>query len=111
MKDNSDVFISRREAIDVAESVWFSTGDANVGKVLDQLKSLPTVYLTLYGYKFEQLAIIAMVLQKEGLPPERVTEALTDINRIISMVRDEYEEALRKALEQIPLTDKKGESE
>ena len=31
---------------------------------------------TIYGYKIEHLAMIARVLQKEGLSPERVAEAL-----------------------------------
>lgn len=80
----------------------------------DEVKAIaqmPTVHPSLYGYKFEQLAVIATVLQKEGLTPDRVTEALTDIDRIISMVREEFTEALRKSVEQIQLTDKKGESQ
>ena len=52
---------------------------------------------TLYGYKIEHLSVIAEVLQKEGLPPDRVVEALTDIGRIISIVIDEFEESLRQA--------------
>ena len=54
---------------------------------------------TLYGYKIEHLATIACILQKEKLPPDRVAEALTDVGRIASIVRAEFEEELRKAVE------------
>lgn len=53
---------------------------------------------TLYGYNLDQLDLIARVLQKEELPPERVSEALNDIARIVSVVMDEFEEELRKAV-------------
>lgn len=55
---------------------------------------------TLYGYNIEHLELIARVLQKEDLPPERIVEALTDIGRIVAIVKDEFEETLRKAVEQ-----------
>ena len=51
---------------------------------------------TLYGYKIEHLSVIAEVLQKEGLPPDRVVDALTDIDRIISIVVDEFEDSSQK---------------
>lgn len=55
---------------------------------------------TLYGYNIEHLDLIARMLQKENLPPERVAEVLMDIGRIVAIVRDEFEESLRKAVEQ-----------
>ena len=64
------------------------------------LRDLPPAQPTLYGYNIEHLELIARVLQKEKLPPERVVEALTDIGRIVAIVRDEFEETLRKAVEQ-----------
>ena len=57
-----------------------------------------TAQPTLYGYNIEHLELIARVLQKEDLPPERVTEALTDIGRIVAIVKDEFEETLRKTI-------------
>jgi len=66
----------------------------------DRLESLPSAQPTLYGYNIEHLAMIARVLQKEDLPPDRLAEILTDIGRIVTMVQDELEEALRKAVEQ-----------
>ena len=67
--------------------------DANV-----IIEELPAVQPTLYGYNIEHLKLIANVLQKENLPPERVVEILTDIGRIVSIVRAEYEETLKKAI-------------
>lgn len=61
---------------------------------------LPSAQPTLCGYNIEHLILIANVLRKENLPPERVVEALTDIGRIVSIVKDEFEESLRKAVEQ-----------
>ena len=61
---------------------------------------LPSAQPTIYGYNIEHLELIARVLQKEDLPPERVAEALTDIGRIVAIVKDEFEEELRKMVEQ-----------
>ena len=72
-----------------------------VDDVYDEIvEQLPSVQPTLYGYNIEHLGLIARVLQKEDLPPERVVEALTDIGRIVAIVKDEFEETLRKAVEQ-----------
>ena len=70
-------------------------------RVKQWLDHLPYVQATLYGYNIEHLVLIARVLQKEDLPPERVVEALTDIGRIVAIVRDEFEETLRKSVEHI----------
>lgn len=63
---------------------------------------------TLYGYTFEQLVTIATILRKEGLPPERVSEALTDIDRIIAIVRAEFEVQLKNSIEYLNTTMKEG---
>ena len=64
------------------------------------LEVLPAAQPTLNGYDIRHLELIASVIRKENLPPERVIEALKDIGRIVAMVKDELEEALRKAVEQ-----------
>lgn len=56
---------------------------------------------TLYGYNIEHLVLIATILNKKGLPPERVEEALTDIGKIVEIVTEEFEESLRKAVQNI----------
>ena len=64
---------------------------------VNALKAVPFAQPTLYGYNIEHLDLIARVLQKENLPPERVAEALMDIGRIVAIVSDEFAESLRKA--------------
>ena len=46
---------------------------------MHSLVQMPSVHQTLYGYDSEQLKLIANLLQKENLPPERVADALMDI--------------------------------
>lgn len=69
-------------------------------KAQDALQNLPSAQPTLYGYNVKHLELIAIILQKENVPPERVVEVLTDIGRIVAIVRNEFEESLRKAVEQ-----------
>lgn len=66
----------------------------------NDIMRFPSAQPTLYGYNIGHLELIARVLQKEDLPPERVVEALTDIGRIVAIVSDEFEETLRKAVEE-----------
>lgn len=66
----------------------------------DAVAKMPSAQPTLYGYNIEHLELIARVLRKENLPPERIVEALTDIGRIVAICADEFEESLRKAVEQ-----------
>ena len=72
----------------------------DVRLIVDHVGTMPSAQSTLYGYNIEHLELIARILQKEDLPPERVGEALTDIGRIVTIIRNEFEEALRKAVEQ-----------
>ena len=102
--------IDRQAAIDALGErpvVWnewadeYALGQRNQYDV-DKLaiETLPPAQQTLCGYKIEHLIMIANILKKENLPPERLTEALTDIGRVVAIVRDEFEETLRKAVEQ-----------
>ena len=93
--------IKRQDAIDVLTE--YGNGRVvyiSIEEAVRRIEQLPSVQSTLYGYNIEHLELIARVLQKENLPPERVVEALTDINRIVDIVKDEFEETLRKAVEQ-----------
>lgn len=101
-----DDLISRRMAMDEIrkqqtykmfegeDTIYFDAND--VGSVLT---SLPPAQPTLDGYNIEHLQLIARLLAKENLPPERVSEALSDIGRVVAIVKEEYEEALREAVE------------
>ena len=97
--------ISRQAAIDALtklriEKMQEGKDVSLVWKCLDEVLQVPSVQPTLYGYNIEHLVLIANVLEKENLPPERVTEALMDIGRIVSIVSDEFEESLREAMKQ-----------
>ncbi len=105
MKD----LIYRQDAIDAvkcgalsAAMVYGRTDEGSTAlyETVKAIKALPSAQPTLYGYNIEHLELIARVLQKEDLPPERIVEVLTDIGRIVAIVKDEYEESLRKAVEQ-----------
>jgi hypothetical protein len=105
----NDDLISRAAAIEAVEILLEQTEeDADVktwnNAIMGAINSIkyhvPSAQQTLYGYNIEHLELIARVLQKEDLPPERIVEALTDIGRIVAIVKDEFEEALRKAVEQ-----------
>lgn len=97
-------WVSRQAVIDVMCELmhhWFG-GDPKdeIREIKRELEKLPSAQPTLYGYNVKHLELIARVLQKENIPPERVVEALTDIGRIVAIVCDEFEENLRKAVEQ-----------
>ena len=92
--------ISRQAAIDAVNDMIrrkFGIG-GSLGEVA--LGALPSAQPTLYGYNIEHLELIARVLQKEDFPPERVAKVLKDIGRIVAIIREEFEETLRKAVEQ-----------
>lgn len=57
-----------------------------------------SVEQTIKGYSIDQLILIANVLERENLPPERVAEALTDMGRVIAMVQSEFVESLRQSV-------------
>ena len=103
--------IYRQDAIDAVEhtkSAKSPDGEVYVAKINAEMniQLLPPAHPTLYGYNIEHLDLIARVLQRENLPPERIAEMLTDIGRIVAIVSDEFEESLRKAVErgQVNLT-------
>lgn len=105
----NDDLISRRAAIDALgeqpdSGDWTDEWECGCRSQWEwdkeAIENVPAAQFTLYGYNIEHLDLIARVLQKENLPPERITEALTDIGRIVAIVRDEFEETLRRSVEQ-----------
>lgn len=102
-----DDSISRQAALDAIRSMQtykLHEGDdmllVDKAEVQTELMRLPSAQFTLNGYDIRHLELIASVMQRENLPPERVTEALTDIGRIVEIITNEFEETLRKAVEQ-----------
>lgn len=102
----SDDLISRQAVLDYIDNMP-SELTADGRRMIRRIRlteyiqdSLPSAQPTLYGYNIEHLELIARVLQKEDLPPDRIVEVLTDIGKIIAIVKDEFEESFRKAVEQ-----------
>lgn len=96
-----DDLISRQAAISAIKE-WGLIDGLSEGQAIEILadeEKVPSAQLTLYGYNIEHLELIAKVLQKKNVPPERVEEALYDIGRIIGIVHEEFAETLRKAVE------------
>ena len=100
-EDKTEKQFQESEDLDVGDWIEHRIFVQNMNDIDRQtILNLPSAQPTLYGYDINHLMLIAEVLRKENLPPERVTEALMDIGRIVSIVRDEFEETLRKAVEQ-----------
>lgn len=71
-----------------------------VSEVRESIKTMPSAEPTLYGYRIEHLALIARVMQKENVTPEKAIECFKDVGRIVQMIMDEQKEAIKKAVEQ-----------
>ena len=67
-------------------------------RALSEAIQLASAQPTLYGYDITHLMMIAEILKKENLQPERVDDALTDIEQIINIVRGEFEETLVESM-------------
>ena len=86
--------ISKQEAIKVTLSV-IPYDEYWAEQIEKAIQSLPPTQPTLYGYDIESLKTIAMILEKENMPPEKVTEVLTDIWRIVALIiQDEFEKSI-----------------
>ena len=96
---DADAMLARLEEWNTSDSTDKALYNFTLHRILEQ----PTIepQPTLYGYNVKHLELIARVLQKENLPPERVTEALSDIGRIVAIVKDEFEETLQRAAQNI----------
>ena len=94
-----DDIIYRQAAIELWEK-YHPTIAVDAMQYDAELRQLPHAQPTIYGYNVEHLELIARILQKENMPPERIVEVLTDIGRIVAIIQDEFEETLRKAVEQ-----------
>lgn len=64
------------------------------------IDALPTVEPTLYGYKIEHLALIARVMQKDGVTPETAVQVFKDVQTIVLKIIDEIDDAVKRAFEQ-----------
>lgn len=85
--------ISRQALLNDIEQYHLSDG-----KFQHWVEVQPSVEPTLYGYNVEHLCLIAKILQKEGLSPDRVSVALTDIGKIIGIIQDEFITRLQESV-------------
>ena len=95
--------ISRQAASDELYKMLhdcFWADDEELDAVSITLNELPSVQPTLNGYDINHLILIAELLKKENLPPERVSDALYDISRVVDIAVEEFKETLRKSVEQ-----------
>lgn len=95
--------ISREWLIEAVEEGWIKLDtQEDYNRIIHLVRDIaPSAQPTLFGYNVEHLELIARVLRKENLPPEKVAEALTNISRIVAIVKDEFEETLREAVQNV----------
>ena len=98
-------FINRQDAIDAIDRErkkkhLFNTAEDGLLEARRVINTLPSAQPTLYGYNIEHLVLIAKLLEKENLSPEKVSDALYDIGRVVAIVKKEFEETMKKAVEQ-----------
>ncbi len=72
--------------------------------IIGMIEEQPTVEPTLYGYKIEHLALIARVMQKDGVTPEKAVQIFKDVQTIALKVIDEISGAVERAFEQVTET-------
>lgn len=109
-----DDLISRQAAIEAIKSLYpdkpkinfmdnFSNWEEKNKQYIEceqTISNLPSAQPTLYGYKIEHLALIARVMEKEGVSPDKAVETFQNIVGIVQMIADEQKEIIRKAVEQ-----------
>jgi len=96
--------------IDADSIPWFVEGVGDIPVITKQeIDEMPTVEPTLYGYKIEHLALIARVMQKDGVTPERAVEIFTDVQTITLKVIDKINGAVERAFEQVTETRGSGD--
>lgn len=52
----------------------------------------------LYGYNINHLAMIAKVMEQQGITVDKVVEVLTDAGRVVKMVLDEQAEIVKRTI-------------
>lgn len=92
-----DDLISRQAAIDVM--LMAIDDDWDPDYATDRMDEIPSAQPTLYGYNIEPLALIARVMQKKGVTPEKAVDIFQDIVGIVQMYTDEQKENHKKAVE------------
>ena len=71
-----------------------------VGYIMGLIDEQPTVEPTLYGYKIEHLALIARIMEEDGVTPEIAVQIFRDVQTIALKIIDEISGAVERAFEQ-----------
>lgn len=91
--------IERQAAIDeIARWIGYIDEDM-ILRIQTGLKKVPSAQPTLYGYSIEHLVLIARVMQKENVTPEKAIECFKDVGRMVQMIVDEQQEMIKRAVE------------
>ncbi len=102
--------IDRQAAIDALGErpmVWTDNDSYSLGQRnqydSDRLaiETVPSAEPELYGYKIEHLALIARVMQKEGVTPEKAVQTFVDMKRIIEMLIEEIQKKVERAVMEV----------
>lgn len=78
----------------------YKTGGLKLAWIEQAISGTPTVEPTLYGYKVEHLALIARVMQKDGVTPEEAVQIFKSVQTIALKVINEIDDAVKRAFEQ-----------
>lgn len=90
--DNTDVVSTDREK--------YSWGLGLIESNIEDIEELPSAQQTLYGYSIEHLALIARVMQKKNVTPEKAIDCFNDIETMMQMLIDERREIIMKAVKE-----------
>jgi hypothetical protein len=94
--------ISRKKAIESVSRMMhdcFGSGDEEMDAIAVTLDELPSAQPTLYGYSIDHLALIAHVMEKEGVSPEEAVRFFKDTQRICQMLVDEIQKQVEGMFE------------
>lgn len=96
--------IERQVAIDAIRKEYGGIKNANMdGDFLADeiefiLSKIPSAQPTLYGYNIEHLALIARVMQKENVTPEKAIECFEDLEKMFKIIIEEQKELIMKEM-------------
>ena len=102
-----DDLISRQAALEALGErpvVWSDNDDYTLGERnqydMDRLAigTVPSAQPTLYGYQIEHLALVARVMEQEGVTPEKAVETFGNISKIVQIIVEEQREIIRKVV-------------
>ncbi len=63
------------------------------------IETAPTID-AIYGFKLDELALIATLMQKEGIEPKEVLTVLQDARRLVQMIVKEQSDILKRKVEE-----------